>query len=108
MRTGRKNRKKNRKSRGYIVPMCLALSGTLMAGTATAGPDIKCEGVINNEYKTPLQAKNELQRVEVDGDTVTLRNIGINNGGWDSNPNSGIPDYYYRADAPKKSDSIKA
>lgn len=51
MRTGRKNRKKNRKSRGYIVPMCLALSGTLMAGTATAGPDIKCEGVINNEYK---------------------------------------------------------
>lgn len=34
MRTGRKNRKKNRKSRGYIVPMCLALSGTLMAGTA--------------------------------------------------------------------------
>ena len=105
MRTGRKNRRKNRKSRDYIVPMCLALSGTLMAGTATADPDIMCGGVIKNEYKTPLQAKNGLQWVKVDGDTVTLHNIGINNGGWDSNPNSGIPDYYYftGVDASEKS-----
>ena len=105
MRTGRKNRRKNRKSRSYIVPICLALSGTLMAGTATADPDIMCGGVIKNEYKTPLQAKNGLQWVKVDGDTVTLHNIGINNGGWDSNPNSGIPDYYYftGVDASEKS-----
>ena len=48
MRTGRKNRKKNRKSRGYIVPMCLALSGTLMAGTA-AGSEQPL-GEITNEY----------------------------------------------------------
>ena len=105
MRTGRKNRRKNRKSRSYIVSICLALSGTLMAGTATADPDIMCGGVIKNEYKTPLQAKNGLQWVKVDGDTVTLHNIGINNGGWDSNPNSGIPDYYYftGVDASEKS-----
>ena len=105
MRTGRKNRRKNRKSRSYIVPICLALSGTLMAGTATADPDIMCGGVIKNEYKTPLQAKNGLQWVKVDGGTVTLHNIGINNGGWDSNPNSGIPDYYYftGVDASEKS-----
>ena len=52
-----------------------------------------------------LQAKNGLQWVKVDGDTVTLHNIGINNGGWDSNPNSGIPDYYYftGVDASEKS-----
>ena len=76
-----------------------------MAGTATADPDIMCGGVIKNEYKTPLQAKNGLQWVKVDGDTVTLHNIGINNGGWDSNPNSGIPDYYYftGVDASEKS-----
>ena len=76
-----------------------------MAGTATADPDIMCGGVIKNEYKTQLQAKNGLQWVKVDGDTVTLHNIGINNGGWDSNPNSGIPDYYYftGVDASEKS-----
>ena len=103
MRTGRKNRKKNRKSRGYIVPMCLALSGTLMAGTATAADPkstptpITCLGKIT-EYQTPLQAKNGLQWVNVDGDTVTLHNIGINDGHWDTNSGrtlDKIPDYYY-------------
>ena len=109
MRTGRKSRRKNRKSRGYIVPMCLALSGTLMAGTATAA-EPTCLGIITNTYENPQHAKNGLQRVDVDGNTVTLHNIGINNGGWDTNnggwnnlPN--IPDYYYftGVDADKKS-----
>ena len=114
MRTGRKNRRKNRKSRGYIVPICLALSGTLMAGTAAATDPVsypvtpKCWGVITNEYETPLQAKNGLQWVKVDGDKVELHNIGINNGGWDTNPTNTkepIPDYYYftGVDADKKS-----
>lgn len=36
---------------------------------------------------------------------MTLHNIGINNGAWDSNPNSGKPDYYYftGVDASEKS-----
>ena len=68
MRTGRKNRKKNRKSRGYIVPMCLALSGTLMAGTATAADPkstptpITCLGKIT-EYQNRLK-ELEAQRTE--------------------------------------------
>ena len=50
MRTGRKNRKKNRKSRGYIVPMCLALSGTLMAGTAAGSVSVDGQGHVTLYY----------------------------------------------------------
>lgn len=82
MRTGRKNRKKNRKSRGYIVPMCLALSGTLMAGTA-AGAEQPL-GEITNEYTGTPKSPDGLQWVKHNGDMVTLHNIGITNGGWDT------------------------
>ena len=82
MRTGRKNRKKNRKSRGYIVPMCLALSGTLMAGTA-AGAEQPL-GEITNEYTGTPKSSDGLQWVKHNGDMVTLHNIGITNGGWDT------------------------
>ena len=82
MRTGRKNRKKNRKSRGYIVPMCLALSGTLMAGTA-AGAEQPL-GEITNEYTGTPISSDGLQWVKHNGDMVTLHNIGITNGGWDT------------------------
>ncbi len=77
MRTGRKNRKKNRKSRGYIAPVCLALSGTLMAGTATAAGDATCVGEITNDSVS--QEYNKYQRVVVrdDDDTVMLHNIGL-------------------------------
>ena len=85
MRTGRKSRRKNRKSRGYIfVPMCLALSGTLMAGTATAA-EPTCLGIITNTYENPQYDENDPQWVKVENNTVTLHNIGINNGGWDTN-----------------------
>lgn len=113
MRTGRKSRRKNRKSRGYIVPMCLALSGTLMAGTATAA-EPTCLGIITNTYENPQYDENDPQWVKVENNTVTLHNIGISNGGWDTNyggwnnrPN--IPDYYYftGVDADKKSIIVK-
>ena len=82
MRTGRKNRRKNRKSRGYIVPICLALSGTLMAGTA-AGAEQPL-GEITNEYTGTPKSSDGLQWVKHNGDMVTLHNIGITNGGWDT------------------------
>ena len=77
MRTGRKNRRKIRKSRGYIVPMCLALSGTLMAGTATAGAGAECKDEITDDSVS--QEYNKYQKVLVsdDGGTVTLHNIGL-------------------------------
>ena len=79
MRTGRKSRRKNRKSRGYIVPMCLALSGTLMAGTASADTYLGTElnGIL--EHGGSWNSDDEHRSITSDGDTVTLRNVGITN-----------------------------
>ena len=98
MRTGRKNRRKNRKSRGYIVPVCLALSGTLMAGTASAEIPL---GKITNNYDYSACPQSGLQRVEHDGDTVKLYNIGLSKDGFD------VPSYYFSGiAAPEKNIEI--
>ena len=62
--------------------MCLALSGTLMAGTA-AGAEQPL-GKITNEYTGTPKSPDGLQWVKHNGDMVTLHNIGITNGGWDT------------------------
>ena len=99
MRTGRKNRRKNRKSRGYIVPVCLALSGTLMAGTASAEIPL---GKITNNYDYSACPQSGLQRVEHDGDTVKLYNIGLSKDGFD------VPSYYFSGiAAPEKNIEIE-
>ena len=83
MRTGRKNRRKNRKSRDYIVPMCLALSGTLMAGTATAGDSAECKGEITDDSVSQEYNVDQKVVVSEDGGTVTLHNIGLGANNWD-------------------------
>ena len=84
-----------------------------MAGTATAA-EPTCLGIITNTYENPQYDENDPQWVKVENNTVTLHNIGISNGGWDTNyggwnnrPN--IPDYYYftGVDADKKSIIVK-
>lgn len=83
MRTGRKNRRKNRKSRSYIVPICLALSGTLMAGTATAGDSAECKGEITDDSVSQEYNVDQKVVVSEDGGTVTLHNIGLGANNWD-------------------------
>ena len=103
MRTGRKNRRKNGKSRGYIVPVCLALSGTLMTGTATA-KDFPLDKITNSYNSSDSKEYNKYQKVKVsdDGSTVTLRNIGVANGKTDNIRNNDTY-YFNEIDASEKS-----
>ena len=103
MRTGRKNRRKNGKSRGYIVPVCLALSGTLMTGTATA-KDFPLDKITNSYNSSDSKEYNKYQKVKVsdDGSTVTLHNIGVANGKTDNIRNNDTY-YFNEIDASEKS-----
>ena len=103
MRTGRKNRRKNGKSRGYIVPVCLALSGTLMTGTATA-KDFPLDKITNSYNSSDSKEYNKYQKVKVsdDGSTVTRRNIGVANGKTDNIRNNDTY-YFNEIDASEKS-----
>ena len=103
MHTGRKNRRKNGKSRGYIVPVCLALSGTLMTGTATA-KDFPLDKITNSYNSSDSKEYNKYQKVKVsdDGSTVTLHNIGVANGKTDNIRNNDTY-YFNEIDASEKS-----
>ena len=102
MRTGRKSRRKNRKSRGYIVPMCLALSGAIMSGMVSAAEGATSLGEINKDYDYSACPKSGLQRVEHDDNTVKLYNIGVVNDGYDA-----ITYYFSGINAPGKNIEIE-
>lgn len=79
MRSGKKSRRRNRKSMGYIIPMCLAMSGALMSGVASAEVFLGAKFSDILEHGGSWNSDDGHRSITSDGDTVKLVNVGITN-----------------------------
>lgn len=64
---------------GYIIPMCLAMSGALMSGVASAEVFLGAEFSDILEHGGRWNSDDGHRSITSDGDTVKLVNVGITN-----------------------------
>ena len=64
---------------GYIIPMCLAMSGALMSGVASAEVFLGAEFSDILEHGGSWNSDDGHRSITSDGDTVKLVNVGITN-----------------------------